>query len=74
MNSEVVKNFKVAMKDFNKGKKIETQYVFQCRNCNQEISISGGKSIDLEGSSDILSLHLMTCEKYIPGTGPATAL
>ena len=54
-----------------RGKKTtDTNYIFTCRNCNAGISIPGGGGKDFvnmgQGSTDnILSLHLMTCEKYL---------
>lgn len=67
------------MKDFEKGKKVDKQYIFTCRNCKQEVSLpaaatKSGKKMEAGSTENILSLHLMTCDKYVPGTGPATAL
>ena len=79
MNSEIVRNFKLHMKDFEKGRKIVKQYIFTCRNCNREISMPDASSSKMNSGSteNILSLHLMVCEKYNPlsrADEPATAV
>jgi hypothetical protein len=77
MDSEIIKNFKLTNKDYHQGKKIAKQYIFTCRNCNQEISLPDKAQIsgkDLINSELALSLHLMACEKYVPKSGPATSV
>jgi hypothetical protein len=86
MNSEVVRNYKLQIKDFHQGKKIVKQYIFTCSNCGQEISMPDRAEIsgtalkrDPAGlvmftTNDALSCHLMTCEKYNPNSGPATSV
>ena len=78
MNSEIVKNFRLEIKDtLAKGKKnTERQHIFTCRNCNRAISIPAAPNKDIGiDTEQTLSLHLMTCERYQPKeSGPATAV
>ncbi len=85
MNSEIIRNYKLTIKDNYEGKKIVKQYIFKCRNCDAEISMPDRAQISSKAlkrdpaglvifsTEDALSCHLMACEKYNPlESGPAT--
>ena len=70
MNSEVIKNFILEIKKENEAEEIGQQdvsreYVFQCRNCQQEFPRVSAK-LDPSEIEFALSLHLMQCFNYPP--------
>ena len=70
MNSEVIKNFILEIKKENAAEEIGQQdvsreYVFQCRNCQQEFPRVSAK-LDPSEIEFALSLHLMQCFNYPP--------
>ena len=70
MNSEVIKNFILEIKKEEKeseeiGQNVSREYVFQCRNCQQEFPRVSAKLDPLE-IEFALSLHLMQCFNYPP--------
>ena len=68
MNSEVIKNFTLEIRKNEPeeiGQDVSREYVFQCRNCQQEfprVSVKLNPS-EIEFA---LSLHLMQCFNYPP--------
>ena len=69
MNSEVIKNFTLEIKKENEseeiGQDVSREYVFQCRNCQQEFPRVSAK-LDPSEIEFALSLHLMQCFNYLP--------
>ena len=70
MNSEVIKNFILEIKKEKESEEIGQQdvsreYVFQCRNCQQEFPRVSAK-LDPSEIEFALSLHLMQCFNYPP--------
>ncbi len=70
MNSEVIKNFILEIKKEKEFEEIGQQdvsreYVFQCRNCQQEFPRVSAK-LDPSEIEFALSLHLMQCFNYPP--------
>ena len=69
MNSEVIKNFTLEIKKEKEseeiGHDVPREYVFQCRNCQQEFPRVSPK-LDPSEIEFALSLHLMQCFNYPP--------
>ena len=70
MNSEVIKNFTLEIKKEENeseeiGQDVSREYVFQCRNCQQEFPRVSAK-LDPSEIEFALSLHLMQCFNYPP--------
>ena len=70
MNSEVIKNFILEIKKEENeseeiGQDVSREYVFQCRNCQQEFPRVSAK-LDPSEIEFALSLHLMQCFNYPP--------
>ena len=68
MNSEVIKNFTLEIRKNEPeeiGQDVSREYVFQCRNCQQEFPRVSAK-LDPSEIEFALSLHLMQCFNYPP--------
>ena len=68
MKSEVIKNFTLEIRKNDPeeiGQDVSREYVFQCRNCQQEFPRVSAK-LDPSEIEFALSLHLMQCFNYPP--------